>query len=754
MPDIRNRPQLLKIFLAVLVVFVMAMGAFAGSVDQNVKDLNYYELEEPEKVVEIRDVGPTQDTALDPDMSEVDATMDINQENIIPIIPENDNTGITQSEVDEQISASSGENLKPSQGSSLESNNLESSIELNKFSGALRYITTEQESSGGYKPMGSSGGLGASDSGVEIIIQPDPAEGKDSWVKNDGAYDNDNYGANPEIRVGERSGQPGDHRAYIEFVDLSSIPSDVKILSAELQLFNYACTESEPKNIGVYKCIYTAIQGSVQTPWVEGTTKYDANLDGICWDGTVYSPQMPWFTQPNVDTSTDYGNGPNGLIDQVTITSPTRNWVNWDITPVVKEWVDGTSPNYGLRLMHDEEGSPYGGPSGGRDKVFYSSESDLTNPASPNSWSDQPGYSSGDNYRPRLVVTIEEPGRSLKLGSDNPVYPGDAMGYSQKTFAGTYVCNSRYNAKSEYISVSGATQEDRGWVVFDIKNLTKIPGVEIKKAKLLIHNFEISYAEEINFTLLKTIPSHGSASANTIWTESGPTGTQIGTYYNPIWVDSVHKTIEVTLNAAAITALKTKLASKDYTFAVGIYIKSSYSQPCSADFRDIRLSVASNYTGDLQPTTGEGIAFGDDWSGYLEKFTDAHNRDIGYMYSNHATSLVMENRSYVQWEIAKITDLFSAENLSFVKITKLTLIFNHYMGTATNIYVYDIVNTFAKYNLITTTDTSMLNELYADCGNGSIYYGPSKETTNSTVEYEWPLSKVTLWMGQSISILE
>ncbi len=234
-------------------------------------------------------------------------------------------------------------------------------------------------------------------------IQPDGDEGKDSWVKNDGLYDNDNYGAARNIRVGERSGQPGDHRAYIEF-NLTSIPKGTYIRSAKLQLFNYGCTETEAKNIGAYKCVYTYNKhglGAYQTPWVEGTTTNDARLDGIVWNGVFQSWSWPQYTQPNVDTTTDYGNGPNGLIDEVTITSVVNDWVSWDITQVVREWVNGTSPNYGLRLKHDEEGSPYGGPYYGRDKLFYSSESDETN------WVSRPNYKKGDNYRPRLLLSAE-----------------------------------------------------------------------------------------------------------------------------------------------------------------------------------------------------------------------------------------------------------------------------------------------------------------------------------------------------------
>ena len=39
MPNIRSKHRLLTMFLAVLVVFVMSAGAFAGAVDQNVNNI-------------------------------------------------------------------------------------------------------------------------------------------------------------------------------------------------------------------------------------------------------------------------------------------------------------------------------------------------------------------------------------------------------------------------------------------------------------------------------------------------------------------------------------------------------------------------------------------------------------------------------------------------------------------------------------------------------------------------------------------
>lgn len=204
-----------------------------------------------------------------------------------------------------------------------------------------------------------------------LVIQPDAAAGKDTWVREEGLYANDNYGAWDSLLVGDRtSNQLGDRRAYVE-VAIAGLPAGATIDRATLELFHFGTSEGdEDLQLRVLRVIETVNkngQGARQTPWVEGTTTHDAALDGMSWDGdlaTGYFPHSqsgrPELTQPNVDETTNYGRGPTGILDEVLIARGTVNqWVVLDVTGAVRAWTSGQAPNYGLRLMQAREGAPY-----------------------------------------------------------------------------------------------------------------------------------------------------------------------------------------------------------------------------------------------------------------------------------------------------------------------------------------------------------------------------------------------------------
>ena len=131
-----------------------------------------------------------------------------------------------------------------------------------------------------------------------------------------------------------------------------------------------------------------------QTPWVEGTHSNDQTLDGMAWDGDVpgtpsrttdwyLDSERPEFTQPDVDTTTDYGFGPNGVLDRVTVDAVPAKWVEFKVTGAVRDWISGKQ-NHGLMLKHTTEGSPY---TDGQ-KRFLTSD-----------------YTQDPTLRPKLVIT-------------------------------------------------------------------------------------------------------------------------------------------------------------------------------------------------------------------------------------------------------------------------------------------------------------------------------------------------------------
>lgn len=203
-------------------------------------------------------------------------------------------------------------------------------------------------------------------------LQPDGAAGKDLYVRNEGLYNNDNFGAASDLQVGDRtSNQLGDRRAYVAF-DLSAVPAGATIVKATLELFHHGTSFSEADvTVRVLRVIDTTNKngrGGNQTPWVEGTSTNDATLDGMAWDADpaggsfpINTSQRPELTQPDIDESTNYGRGPTGILDEQLVPMNTQQrWYVFDVTEAVKAWRAG-APNHGLRLMHAAEGSPYDG---------------------------------------------------------------------------------------------------------------------------------------------------------------------------------------------------------------------------------------------------------------------------------------------------------------------------------------------------------------------------------------------------------
>ncbi len=115
----------------------------------------------------------------------------------------------------------------------------------------------------------------------------------------------------------------GESRAYIKF-DLSNIdPSKVK--KAALRLYHFQTAGGSGIDLGIYR---------VTGPWQEGTDTYHSGRI----EKTAAPGEISWVQQPPADSRPIVSFNPGrGLGD----------WVDVDITPLVKEWLAGM-PNYGL----------------------------------------------------------------------------------------------------------------------------------------------------------------------------------------------------------------------------------------------------------------------------------------------------------------------------------------------------------------------------------------------------------------------
>lgn len=145
-----------------------------------------------------------------------------------------------------------------------------------------------------------------------MVIQPSSNEGKDSFIHSD--FQNQNFGDETYGMIGKVDDFTV--RTYLQF-DLSSLPSDSVIVSADLKVYQYAGTDTENFNIGVH---------SVTGLWEEDS--------------------LTWATQPNYD-----------FTPEITISvSPVNEiWLSWNIRYLVQAWVEGDINNLGVLLKKTNE---------------------------------------------------------------------------------------------------------------------------------------------------------------------------------------------------------------------------------------------------------------------------------------------------------------------------------------------------------------------------------------------------------------
>jgi hypothetical protein len=318
--------------------------------------------------------------------------------------------------------------------------------------------------------------------------------------------------------------------------------------------------------------------------------------------------------------------------------------------------------------------------------------------------------------------------KTLQLGADNPEHDGQAMGYSRQSGSYYYLYPYYYT----YAYYRPGSTDYHGWVTFDLADLNQWSGATVKDAKLLIHNWYRYYVDELVFTALETTPNYygSTATKKKVFDESGSTGTQIGVYDSTSNYDTNRYSFEVDLNSDGVAAINDVLTGSPtyYTFGVGLYVKSLHSGYSYGYVRwtDVRLVVTFEVDDDLEKTqSGDGIAFGDDWSGHIYGRTSGSRSDrpYGYMYTRKSSSY--EYRSYAQWDVGTIADVLPSN----VEIKNVGLRINHRYSSMSNVYVYPMT---------TDVETASPSAVFTDIGDGTPYAGPNS-LSSSYSEYEWDL---------------
>ncbi len=131
-------------------------------------------------------------------------------------------------------------------------------------------------------------------------------------------------GTRQYARIGVKS--DGDSQyALLRFDVLSVIPANATVSSARVRVYEYM--QIGPASFPVTAHKSTQGWSGLLATWTDATL------------GT------PWSA------------GPGGTYDAAVLDTTTVNagdaWREWDVTPLVQEWVDGVSPDYGVQLVHD-----------------------------------------------------------------------------------------------------------------------------------------------------------------------------------------------------------------------------------------------------------------------------------------------------------------------------------------------------------------------------------------------------------------
>jgi hypothetical protein len=191
-----------------------------------------------------------------------------------------------------------------------------------------------------------------------LNLQPDPTAGLDTELRSTAA--NNNYGVATQINVSS-------FRAGLIQFDLSSIPSSATITSATLSLNNAATGFTQ--NVAIQRMLKSWTEGihnNVTATTGESTWTYQS-YNGTSWSSAGAAGSGTDRASSNSDTGSKTG------------TSGT--WETWSASGIVSDvqnWVNGSNPNYGWRIIGD----------GSSSIVFWTSD-----------------YTTDTTKRPKLAVT-------------------------------------------------------------------------------------------------------------------------------------------------------------------------------------------------------------------------------------------------------------------------------------------------------------------------------------------------------------
>jgi len=176
------------------------------------------------------------------------------------------------------------------------------------------------------------------------------APGSDNWISSCSSGATVNNGDMGELRVraswwgspGNR--EPKNFRSLLTF-DLGAVPADAELItSATVGLYYFDKPHADPAG-------RTYEVHSLTNAWMEMGSTWQARdnydqPDPVYWDS--YHAGIPAYQPGGGDfAATAYASAQ--------VPADVNEWMTWDVTVLVKEWVDGTSDNFGLLIKDGDE---------------------------------------------------------------------------------------------------------------------------------------------------------------------------------------------------------------------------------------------------------------------------------------------------------------------------------------------------------------------------------------------------------------
>ena len=161
---------------------------------------------------------------------------------------------------------------------------------------------------------------------------------KDAHLMEFLGYNDNNTGGYHTMEAARFVGSADDaDKAIVIGFDLSSISSSARVLEATLELYfiGERGGSGEPKFLSVHR---------MTEAWVEGNGAVDIYGDevpGVNWDWLAALP-------PKFEGKT---------LAEERIEATPDVWYSFDITSVVRDWVRGVSPNYGMLILENNPSS-------------------------------------------------------------------------------------------------------------------------------------------------------------------------------------------------------------------------------------------------------------------------------------------------------------------------------------------------------------------------------------------------------------